>query len=351
MTGPALEARAVARRGAFVLDVALHVGAGETVAIMGPSGAGKSTLLAVLSGLVRTHEGYVRVGGREMSAPAVHVPPQRRGTVLLSQDAHLFPHLSARDNVAFGLHRHGIRRADARRESERWLERVGLPGVGARFPRQLSGGQQQRVALARALATEPDVLLLDEPLIGLDPETAAEIRAMLGDQLPAAGAATVLVTHDVVDAAALADRLLLLEDGRRSQHGPVRDVLATPATAFGAAIAGVSRVPGRVGGGMWRAGRLALPAPSLADGAAVALVPTGAVRLAPRERAASDALAVWTATVTRLDATVGGVRARTADPALGVDLPVSAVTDGALRIGGDVRFEVDPAHVRLVAGV
>ena len=182
MTGVALDARIVVERPGFVLDVALHAAAGELVAVMGPSGAGKSTLLGALAGLVRLRDGHVRLGERMLDAASgdrIHVTPSRRGVVLLGQDARLFPHLSARDNVAFGLLARGIPKREAGSEAERWLSRVGLDGMGLRRPAELSGGQQQRVAIARALATAPAALLLDEPLTSLDTETAADLRAML----------------------------------------------------------------------------------------------------------------------------------------------------------------------------
>lgn len=349
MSGTGLQAHAVVRRRGFELDAVIDAAAGETVAVMGPSGAGKSTLLDVLAGALRVQEGFVRVGETLVSSPTVHLTPQRRRVVLLGQEPHLFPHLSARDNVAFGLHCHGVRGTRARDEAEGWLARVGLAGRGAHAPRELSGGQQQRVALARALATNPDVLLLDEPLTGLDPGTAAGLRSMLATQLPIASTTAVLVTHDVVDAVALATRLVLLEEGRVSQSGLVRDVLTTPATDFGATIAGVSRVVGRVTEGWWVAGGLRLPATHQPDGDAVAYVPAGAVR-APQgaDVANADVSRVWTARIVRLDATVAGVRVRTEHPLIAVDLPITELAGRGLTVGDSIQLEVDVAAVRIV---
>ena len=273
MTVAALHAHVVVRRDAFVLDAAISAAAGEIVAVMGPSGAGKSTLLDVVSGLMRASAGEVRIGGEVMSSPRAQVAPQRRGVVLLGQDPHLFPHLSARDNVAFGLRvADGTGRAAARVErraqAQRWLEAVGLPGIGHRRPGELSGGQQQRVALARALATAPRVLLLDEPFTALDPVTVADIRRVLAERLRAAGSTTLFVTHDVVDAVTLADRLVVIENGRVSQQGVVREVLTTPETDFVAALAGVNRVPGRVEAGVWAAGGVGCSAAGVTGGGA-----------------------------------------------------------------------------------
>ncbi|HAN24259.1 MAG TPA: ABC transporter ATP-binding protein, partial [Microbacterium ginsengisoli] len=157
-----LDARVVVRRDGFALDAALAVAPGETIAVMGPSGAGKSTLLGALAGLVPLDDGRIAVGGRELSTPARTVPPARRRMVLLSQDPHLFPHLSALDNVAFGPRARGVPRSVARARAQDWLDRLGVGAAASRRPDALSGGQRQRVALARAIVTEPDVLLLDE---------------------------------------------------------------------------------------------------------------------------------------------------------------------------------------------
>lgn len=230
----ALDARVVVEQGRFRLDAAIAAEPGETIAVMGPSGAGKSTLMAAIAGLARVREGHVRIDGRD----AADLPPHRRQVVLLGQEPRLFPHMSARDNIAFGLRAHGASQAAAREQAETWLGRIGLEGFAARRPVQLSGGQQQRVALARALATSPRVLLLDEPLTSLDPAIAADIRALIAEQVRAAGVTTLLVTHDRADALALADRLCLIEDGAVTQSGAVAEVFAAPVTAFGRVIAG-----------------------------------------------------------------------------------------------------------------
>jgi len=235
-SGGALDAHVVIERHDFRLDAALAVAPGEVVALMGPSGAGKSTLLAAIAGLVRMRSGHVRIDGSDV-AGSHPVAPHRRGVVLLGQDPRLFPHLSAADNIAFGMRAHGLSRHAARAEARAWLERVGLDGFDARRPAELSGGQQQRVALARALATAPRVLLLDEPLTALDPETAGGIRTLLAEQLRAADATALVVTHNPIDATVLARRLIVLETGSISQHGAVTEVLANPATRFVATIA------------------------------------------------------------------------------------------------------------------
>lgn len=340
------------------LEVAidLEVAPGEVVAVMGPSGAGKSTLVEAVAGLVRLDAGTVRIGADEVSTARGSVPPQRRGTVLLRQDPCLFPHLSARDNIVFGLRARGATRQGARAEADEWLARVGLGEAGGRAPRELSGGQQQRVALARALAASPRVVLLDEPFTALDTETATDLRAMLADQLRAAGTTALLVTHDALDAAAIADRLVLLEDGAITQSGAVRDVLRAPETRFGASIAGLNRVPGEGStAGRWRSGSLELGVEGARPGRAVVALfrPSDVDLVAPAggrvpSAGAADPSAPtdaeWTATVTRIDPTVAGVRVRVADPDLVVDIPAAEATH--LRVGDDVRLRLRAVDVR-----
>ena len=374
MTGGALDAHVVVGgRGGFRLDVALSAGPGEIVAVMGPSGAGKSTLLNAIAGLVRLDEGTIRVDGADVSSarPRRHVPPAQRGVVLLGQEPRLFPHLTARENVAFGLRAHGVAREIARGEADEWLWRVGLPGTGGHRPAELSGGQQQRVALARALATSPAVLLLDEPFTALDAETAGDLRALLHQQLNATRPTTLVVTHDAVDAAALAQRLVIVEDGVVTQEGLVRGVLGAPATRFAAAIAGTNRVVGLArGGGWWMRTAETEVSLAAADDASrdaareegvrlAALVRPGAVRI---ERAAEESWTgavriarhaepsggSWLARIVRLEQTPAGARIHTAEPAVAVDVAADAVAALELAPGLPVRLRVDPADVRLV---
>ncbi|WP_239065807.1 sulfate/molybdate ABC transporter ATP-binding protein [Microbacterium hibisci] len=342
-----LDSRIVVRRGGFALDVALHVPAGEVVALMGPSGAGKSTLLGVLAGLIGFDEGHVRLDGRVLDdSPARRTPPASRAVVLLGQDPRLFPHLSALDNVAFGLRVHGASRAAAGDGAAEWLRRVGLDGLGGRRPAQLSGGQQQRVALARALATTPAAIVLDEPLTSLDTETAGDVRALLHQQLAATGTTAVVATHDAVDAVALAHRLVVLEDGRVTQSGPVREVLAAPATRFAAAVAGLNRVEGTTDAATWRARDLVLPSPAGARHPSPAAVfrPSDVRVVGEPRREPGE----WTARIVRLEQTPAGVRLRTADPDVAVD--VAADRAAGLAPGDAITLRVDPADVRFVAG-
>jgi molybdate transport system ATP-binding protein len=234
------------------LDVEFSVAVGGVLAVLGPNGAGKSTVLHVIAGLLRPDHGVVRLGDRVLTdtTAGINVPTHDRRVGLLLQDALLFPHMSVAANVAFGPHsrRAWLRSARAAQKATAlgWLREVDAERFADRKPRQLSGGQAQRVAIARALAAEPDVLLLDEPLAGLDVAAAAAIRAVLRKVVTRIGCAAILVTHDLLDVLTLADRVLVLESGTVAEIGPVPDVLTAPRSHFAARIAGVNLVNGTV---------------------------------------------------------------------------------------------------------
>jgi ABC-type sulfate/molybdate transport systems ATPase subunit len=212
---------------AFALRVALDVGA-ETVGLVGPSGAGKSTLLRAVAGLVEA-EGSVRLDDREWAG----LPPEHRPVGLVFQEYALFPHMTVWDNVAFGGPVGDL------------LQRFGIAHLASARPAALSGGERQRVALARALARRPAVLLLDEPLSALDPHTRDEVRAELRTTLRELALPTLVVAHDFVDAAALADRVGVLVDGQLAQIGTPEELLAAPASPFVARFAGGNVLHGR----------------------------------------------------------------------------------------------------------
>ncbi len=240
-----LAAHVVVRRGSLALDVALDVADGEVLAVLGPNGAGKSTLLRVLAGLLAPDGGQVVVDGDQTWDSADrHVPAHRRALGMVFQDHLLFPHLSVTENVAFGLRTRGVRRPAARAAAGQWLDRVGLAGLGDRRPGELSGGQAQRAALARALVGDPRVLLLDEPLSALDARTRLTVRAELHRHLAHYAGSAVLVTHDPVDAMALADRVVVVEEGRVVQAGTPADVARRPRTDYVARLVGLVLLPG-----------------------------------------------------------------------------------------------------------
>ncbi|MFC4591440.1 ABC transporter ATP-binding protein [Sphaerisporangium corydalis] len=231
-----LRARLVVERAGFRLDVGFEVAPGEVVALLGPNGAGKTTALRALAGLTALTSGHIDLEGR-----ALHeIPAESRPIGMVFQDYLLFPHLSALDNVAFGPRCHGASKVEARRTASAWLERVGLSAHAGSRPRRLSGGQAQRVALARALAVGPRLLLLDEPLAALDAHTRLDVRSELRRHLAGFDGATVLVTHDPLDAMVLADRLVVIENGSIVQEGTSVEVARRPRTDYVARLVGLN---------------------------------------------------------------------------------------------------------------
>src|ERR1700752_3828062 len=224
------------------LDIEFDVAAGQVLALLGANGAGKSTALHVIAGLVRPDHGVGRAGQRVLTdtAAGVHVATHDRRVGLLLQDPLLFPHLSVTGNVAFAPR-------SSRAAAAHWLAEVDAANLADRMPRQLSGGQAQRVALARAPPPAPAVRLREEPLAGLDVGAATAMRKVLRRVLARDGRSAVLITHDLLDVLPLADRVLVLEDGRIVESGSATTVLATPRSRFGARFAGVNLVDGTAG--------------------------------------------------------------------------------------------------------
>ncbi|MDF9716973.1 MULTISPECIES: ABC transporter ATP-binding protein [unclassified Nocardioides] len=260
------------------LRAAVRAEEGDVLVVVGPNGSGKTTLLRCLAGLLPggPAEVAVAVGGRCWTSPLLLPRDRRVGYVVQGQA--LFPHLDARENVAFGLRARGVERRAARDRADAELERLGVGHLAERRPGELSGGQAQRVAIARALATDPELLLLDEPFAGLDVGVAATLRVELARHLATYGGTTVLVTHDAVDALALGTRMLVLEDGRVAQEGTPAEVAARPRTDHVARLVGLNLVPAGPAG-------LAAFRPSavtLSPGAPTA--PSGSARLRWRGR-------------------------------------------------------------------
>jgi molybdate transport system ATP-binding protein len=304
-----LDARLVVDRGGFRLDIALSIAPGEVVALLGPNGAGKTTALRALAGLQPLRDGHIRLGTEDLGA----LPPERRPIGVVFQDYLLFPHLSALDNVAFGPRRHGVRRPEARRAALDWLTRVGLADQAPKKPRQLSGGQAQRVALARALAVHPRLLLLDEPLAALDARTRLDTRAELQRHLTAHPGAALLVTHDPLDALVLADRLVIVEDGRVVQEGDAATVTARPRTDYVARLVGLNLYRGRAHGRRVTLNNLTLSVDAQLDGEVFVAFRPSAVAL-HAEKPTGSPRNIWAATIAGIQRHGDNLRIELAGP-------------------------------------
>ena len=255
----------------LITDVSLDARHGEVLWIVGPSGAGKTTLLRAIAGIEPVHGGSIVVDGRALAGATVAVPPEQRRVGMVFQNAALFPHLSAADNVAFGLN--GRARPARAARAQEMLERVELAGVAERLPHTLSGGEAQRVALARALATDPDVMLLDEPFSGLDPQLRIDLAAAVCRVLRESGTVGVLVGHNPEDAMRFADRISVMQGGRVLQLGTPDDIYSRPADAFCAGILGsVNRIPVHVHGEQVATPFGPVAAPGFADGSRAELL-------------------------------------------------------------------------------
>jgi molybdate transport system ATP-binding protein len=246
MTPSSLDAHIHVNLGGFIVDIELTVAARQVVALLGPNGAGKTTALRTLAGLQPLSAGHIRLATETLDEPGrdLFTPPEKRPIGVVFQDYLLFPHLSTLDNIAFGPRRHGVPKAQAREQAAQWLARMGLSEYADRKPRQLSGGQAQRVALARALAVNPKLLLLDEPLAALDARTRVDTRAELHRHLHHHDGATLIVTHDPLDAMMLADHLVVIEDGTIVQQGDAATVTAQPRTDYIARLVGLNLYQG-----------------------------------------------------------------------------------------------------------
>lgn len=213
---------------AALRNVSLTVGKGEFVCVLGPSGCGKTTLLRVIAGLEKPDAGSIRIDGRDVTES----PVAKRGIGIVFQSYALFPNLDALHNVAFGIRRRGWSREDVRRRATELLSLVGLEECAGKYPAQMSGGQQQRIALARALATEPAMLLLDEPLSALDAKVRADMRREIRSLQQRLGITAVMVTHDQEEALTMADRVVVMTKGRLAQFASPEEIYRLPSTPF-----------------------------------------------------------------------------------------------------------------------
>lgn len=365
--GPFLDCRLLITRTSFDVEVAFDVEYGETVALLGPNGAGKSTVLQALSGLIVPQDARIELAGNRLTGGGTAVPTHRRRIGLMGQDPLLFPHLTVLENVAFGPRSQGTPRATAREKAREWLRRLNLADLAEQQPGQLSGGQRQRAALARALAAEPDLLLLDEPLAAADVRTAGEIRQLLREHLTAAEQTTIVVTHEVLDAAVLADRVMVMSDGKIIDSGTTARMLTEPGTEFGAALAGLNLIPGtadssgtvlRTADGVEVTGIADEPLP--AGGPAAAVFPPSAVAVyatpavgSPRNLWAGRVLTVEPGpAAVRLRIAVSGSTTDGSAPTgvttvLAADVTPAAVAALPITPGARLHAEVKATQVRL----
>ncbi|MGP4057360.1 sulfate/molybdate ABC transporter ATP-binding protein [Mycobacterium sp. 4D054] len=339
------------------IDLAMSLDDGEVMAVLGPNGAGKSTLLHLIAGLIRPDAGRIELGAAVVTdtATGTFAPAHARRVAMLNQQALLFPHMTAERNVAYAPRCAGQSRKAAASTARRWLDAVGATELATRRPAQLSGGQAQRVALARALAAEPQLLLLDEPMAALDVAAAPALRRLLREVLRDTGRTAIIVTHDLFDALAVADRVAVLDNGRLVESGPVRDVLAAPRSDFAARIAGVNLVAGTAA----EPGVLRTPWNTVLRGtgdvgagaAAVALFRPDAVavHLDPPHGSPRNVIEV---TLAEVDVHGAGVRVRGVDQpdgatGLAADITVAAAAELDLAPGQTVYFVVKAREVQL----
>jgi molybdate transport system ATP-binding protein len=346
-----LGAHFVVRRADHRTRIDLDLAAGHVVAMVGPNGAGKTTALRALAGLIPVDDGDIMLDGRLLSGVGVHVPAHQRDVGIVFQDHLLFPHLSVLDNVAFGPRSRGVRRGEAHRRAAKWLERLDITQLAQRRPAQLSGGQAQRVAIARALATEPAMLLLDEPTASLDAAAAMGLRTELRSHLRDFGGISIVVTHAALDAMLVADRIVVLDDGVIVQDGSPSDVAARPRTHHVAALVGLNLVWGEAadgvitmpaGGSLVAADRLSGPVFAAFPPSAVALFGT---------RPAGSPRNVWRGRVTSLapHGDVVRVQVDAVTPLL-ADVTPAALTSVGIQPGAEVWASVKATEVTIYPG-
>lgn len=332
-------------RGSFELTLALAAGPGQVVATLGPNGAGKTTLLRALAGLSPITSGHITLSGVPVDRPATatFVPPERRRVGLVFQNYRLFPHLDVLDNVAFAARSRRAGRQRSRDLARPWLEQLDLVELAGRKPTELSGGQAQRVAMARALAADPALLLLDEPLAALDAQARLDLRSHLRRYVAGFSGPVLLVTHDPLDAMVLADRIVVLEQGRIVQDATPAIVARRPATQYVARLMGLNLYRGRlatdgtvdVDGG----GRLVVPVdPGLEAGARLLVgVRPSSISVHADQPQHVSTRNVWPGTVAGLELLADRVRLQVeGEPQALVDITPAALVDLGLRPGSAV---------------
>jgi molybdate transport system ATP-binding protein len=315
--------------------VNLSVEHGEFVCLLGPSGCGKTTTLRMIAGFLEPDAGAIRVGGKLLSSVQSVVPPERRNMSMIFQSYAVWPHMTVRQNVGYGLKMQSMPPPERTSRTDVLLDATKLRAQADRYPSELSGGQQQRVALARALATSPRVMLLDEPLAALDAGTRLSVRADLRRHLAAFAGATVLVTHDPLDAMVLADRIVVIEHGAMVQAGTPAEIVRHPRTDYVARLAGLNLYRGTAGpDGVTLAGGGRLVVDEPLHGEVFVAFPPSAVAVY-RGRPDGSPRNVWPVTVAGMEPYGDRVRVEFAgEPAVAAEVTTAAVAELDLSPGG-----------------
>ena len=341
---------ALARSDGFRLEIDLDIEPGTTAALLGPNGAGKSTAVEALSGLLPIDEGRIELDGQVLDDPAagVFVAADERQVGVVFQDYLLFPHMSVLENIAFGPRSRKQARPEARAVAGEWAKDLGLDGMEERRPRDLSGGQAQRVALARALASEPQLLLLDEPLAALDVTTRVELRRVLADHLAGFSGPRLLITHDPTEAFLLADTIHVIEGGVITQVGNADDIRLRPKTRYAADLAGSNLMVGEASDGVVEvSGHLVHIADHDVGGPVLLTLHPTAISM-HRGRPDGSQRNSWQTTVDRLEKLGDRVRLRTGRPLpLTVEVTREATDSLGLARGVDVWVAIKATEIRV----
>jgi molybdate transport system ATP-binding protein len=343
-----LTAQVAVRLGTFDLDISIDAKPGEIVAVLGPNGAGKTTFLRAVAGLVALTQGRVVLDEvvLEDAARHVHVPPERRPIGVVFQEYLLFPHLTALENVAFGLRARGVTARESRARAGSWLDRLGVHDCAEMKPGALSGGQAQRVALARALAIDPRLLLLDEPLAALDASARGAVRRDLKRHLASFAGIRIVITHDPLEAVALADRLVILERGRVVQTGSPAEVTQRPRSRYVADLVGVNLLRGTAASGQVAlSGGAVLQSADGVDGDVFAVIHPRAVAL-HRARPEGSPRNVWRGRASALDFQGDRVRVGVeGEMPIVAEVTPAAVKELDLAEGGEVWVSVKATEI------
>jgi molybdate transport system ATP-binding protein len=339
------------RLGTLDLRAELEMKAGELLALLGPNGSGKTTLLRCLAGLAPIDSGRIAIDEVIVDDPAAatFVEPEQRSIGLVYQNYLLFDHMTVLENVAYGLRARKTAKTEARAIARQWIDRVGLSDYATQRPNSLSGGQAQRVALARALATTPRLLLLDEPLAALDAGTRATMRRDLFRHLETFDGMRLLVTHDPIDAYALADRVAILDGGRIVQTGTLAEVSAHPRSRYVADLIGVNLVSGTISRGVLRTdGEGQVVVAAELSGSAFALIRPNSISLNSERPLGTSARNVWRGTIGDVDHLGDRVRIRvTGVLSLTAEITIGAFEALDLRPGGEIYASVKATEIEV----